>query len=177
MASPVRQSLLERANRHFSGLSTNDFSLFMNYFYFFVLIVASLLLVGCAASKKRKQEKAAAEMAALPPAPPPASISLSPGAAHIIAEIIDTVPANKGYHCRLIVKAVHGYGSSTPPLPEGSEIVVMIGQQFLDTNSPGKKATEVFSAGSTKELTIIYKKAPALQPGEKPPSWRMVASQ
>ncbi len=148
----------------------------MNYFYSVIPIVASLLLVGCAASKKRKQEKAAAEMAAAPP-PPPASVSLAPGAAHIIAEIIDTVPANQGYHCGLVVKAVHGYGSSTPPLPEGSEIVVMIGQQFLDTNTPGKQATEVFSAGSTKELTIIYKKAPALQPGARPPSWRMVASQ
>lgn len=149
----------------------------MNSFAVSLLIIASLLLVGCAGSKKRKQEKAAAsEVMATHPAPPP-SVGLAPGAAHIRAEIIETLPAGQSYHCRLIVKAVHGYGSSTPPLPEGSEIVVLINQQFLDANASGKQAAEVFSAGASKDLTIIYKKAPDLLPGTKPPSWRMTAIQ
>ncbi len=82
---------------------------------------------------------------------------------------------NRGYQCVLRIQTVHGYGSSTPPLPAGSEITALAGAPLLESTAPGKEAREVLPPGEIVNLTLSYRQTPALQGAAPTPSWRIVS--
>jgi hypothetical protein len=138
---------------------------------FLILLLVCLLVGACATSKKRKQEQADAALVLAEES----SVPLAPGSARITATIVSLEAAPRGYHCVLDVQGVQGYGSSVPPLPEGSQILVLVGMQLLETTAPGKRAAEILPVGETLDFTLSFQRSPALQSGAQTPSWRILS--
>lgn len=109
-----------------------------------------------------------ADMPSLPPPPPP----IAPGTARISASIIHAEETERGYHCTLKVEDVHGYGSSTPPLPTGSEIKALMLPHVIDSMEPSISMETLMGPDKTVNLTLKHNTM-AKMLGDASPNWQV----
>ena len=103
--------------------------------------------------------------------PPPEKQDLAPGTAHILIDVKEITKAQNG---KLMLKGtaseVYGYGSATPPIGSGQQMVVDCTTYFRNTDQ--YDAAEM----SQKSLAIIIsaQETPQVQGQESGMRWSMV---
>ena len=142
----------------------------MNHYPILIVGLIVLTLAACASSKKRKRNQAEAEQTATAP---PNVAPVSPGSAQVAVKILSFEETPGGYHCRIKVQRVDAYGSGTPPLPEGSDIEILVRKDILFQSEPSKDASEILAADTPIEMILRYQKAPEFG-GVKSPLWHVV---
>ena len=137
-----------------------------------LIISACLLYLACASTKEKDTL-----------APPvkndfvsEKAVGMPPGAANITAEVIDYEEVGQRIHCRLQVLQVHGYGAGTPPLPVGTELVVLVRGDLLESGAGERDVGELLAKGNTLETMIQHQDAPSVS-ASSVPSWRMLSIQ
>lgn len=91
----------------------------------------------------------------VPPLPSP-PIPIAPGTAQITATIINTEAVAEGFHCTLKVDRVYRYGSTTPPIPVGTELKALIASQVVETINASASFEALMAPESTLDLTLRY---------------------
>ena len=121
-----------------------------------------LSLAMCSGSKEENMDGQSlsettppADTSAMPPVPSP-PIPVAPGSALITATIINTEAVDGDIHCTLKVDRVHRYGSTTPPIPVGSEIKALVSTQVIDTINGSASFDTLMAPQSTREVTLMY---------------------
>ena len=130
----------------------------------------SLLLVGCASSTQNKSHEAETDTT-VTTQPTPAPPALAPGNAHVSATVVGYQAEQNAYVCTLKIKQVHRYGASTPPLPVGAEIAVLMRKTLFGDDPDGTKAAEQLQTGQEIEVTLKRQQVPE---GGTAPPWRAV---
>ena len=105
---------------------------------------------------------------------PSAPIPIAPGSAKITATIVSTEAVAEGAHCIMKVDNVHGYGSSTPPLPTGSEIKALVSTQVIESLNSSTSFESIMASENTLEITLRYI-GMAKMAGSNTPDWQVAS--
>ena len=150
-----------------------------------------MLICGCSSSKEKNQDidqpgqsKADTANAGfnMQDKPEP-EITPAPGSLRAEAEVIDIEETDNGLHCILKIVKINGYGASTPPLAEGTELKATVSREILlDANPEFDKTDNVTAEALAEKLASIpfknvllkYQQVPNL-PGVKPNPWRVLS--
>ena len=135
-------------------------------------LILCFALSMCSSSKEENMEPLSAAQQAdtseVPPMPSP-PIPIAPGTAQITATIISTEETDSGMHCILKIEKVHKYGSSTPPLPSGTEIKALIAAQLVESDDTEQP---MIAAENTVEITLRHM-GMAKMAGSDSPDWQV----
>ena len=109
----------------------------------------SLLLVGCASGTKNEAGEPSTDEGTTAPA-------LGPGSARVSATVIGYQEVQNAFLCTLNIQQVHRYGASTPPLPVGTEIEVLMHKRLFGEDPDGTNAAAHLQAGKAMEVTLSH---------------------
>jgi hypothetical protein len=126
-----------------------------------------VLLAGCASSPQNQPQQAEADT--MPTHQPIPASPLGPGSARVSATVVAYQEEQDAYVCTLKIKQVHQYGASTPPLPTGTEIAVLMHQRLFGDDPDGHNAAERLQANQAIEVTLKHQPVPE---GGTMPRWR-----
>ena len=135
----------------------------------------------CSGSKKEHMEEPHASQASDTsetgslsspvPAPPP---PIAPGTAQVTAILLSAEEAENSHRCTLRINQVLGYGSSTPPLPSGSEIEVIIPVHVITSMEPATSIEALMAP--ERPLKLVLKHIGMAQMlGSNSPDWRVAS--
>jgi hypothetical protein len=82
-------------------------------------------------------------------------MSIPPGMADVRAEILKCSEENEDFKCRILIKEILAYGSSTPMLSPGVEIESYVSKSLLEKESKKIKEGEIYL------MRISQKRAPS----------------
>lgn len=103
------------------------------------------------------------ESASSPSTPP---VPMAPQTARVTASIADVETAGNAYICTMTIQQVHGYGSATPPLPQGKTLQVAVrATQIEQAGDRGRRLTQT---GNTVDVTLKYQQPMAMS---QTPPW------
>ena len=173
----------------------------MNPHFFYFLLMSCLLFSACSSSNKKSQEsliqdqaaKARATQSDQQPAEqqtpqqqpaeqqtPQQKMPPAPGSAQVTAEILSMENTPGGFHCTLKIISINGYGSSTPPLPEGTLISASVKKALLEEAGSEEAGSEEATSpkklapGMVKDLTLKYQQVLSI-PGADTTAWRILS--
>lgn len=155
----------------------------MRFFSIILLFVFGLWISSCTGTQKKSlpalTDSTALEAHTeenLADTPPPKTVAPPPGTVKLEGKCIDAEETANGWLCNIQIASVHAYGSSTPPVPEGSIIRASISHQVLQTQATEsqEELEYVLSASRTANFILKYRKAPDL-PGRKPITWQILS--
>jgi len=146
----------------------------MNHHFLFLLLSFCLFFSACSSSKKKNQKAQIQDQTANAQAiqsdqqitdqqltdqqTPQQKMPLAPGSVQVTAEILNIEASPRGFHCNLKIISIDGYGSSTPPLPEGTLIVTSVKKELLeDAAQDGSEkavSSDKLGPGMVKNLTL-----------------------
>lgn len=129
-----------------------------------------VLLAGCTASKQDSSQPA--ETGTVPADQPNPASALGPGSARVSAMVVAYHEEQDDYVCTLKIEQVHQYGASTPPLPTGTEISVLMRQRLFDDDPDAPNAAERLQTNQSIEVTLKHQPVPE---GNALPRWRAIA--
>ena len=98
------------------------------------------------------------------------SLSLSPGTARVSAVVLTCTEQKGHFVCSFRIKTVYGYGSATPPLPEGTKINVKVSKILFEKSS--RVTSQLLKNGNTLEVTLSYRENISTE--KSAVSWRAV---
>ena len=155
----------------------------MRFFSIILFSILGLWISNCTGTQKKSLPAPADSTALealteehLADTSPPKTVAPSPGTVKLEGKCIDAEETADGWLCNIQIASVHAYGSSTPPVPEGSIIRASISHQILQTQASESQneLAHVLSAGRSANFTLKYRKAPDL-PGLKPITWQVLS--
>ncbi len=120
-----------------------------------LLIIFSLILFSCASSINEKSKSTvSSQKEIMHPTP---SQSIPPGTANVSAAILTCEKKKDYFSCSFRIITVHGYGSATPLLPPGSEIIIEIVKiNFKERNPP---LSQTLQPGNILKMSLSYNQA------------------
>ena len=153
--------------------------MFMNVFAILLTVTLALSLGMCSSSKKNKlqaeNEATGDSTLSSTPLPPPPPAPISPGMAHVTAEVVRVDSSATGYVSIIRIKEVHGYGSGTPPLATESEIEIQFQPNVLKNQAP-LSIERLLAPANTIEATLKHRELSKLL-GDQSPAWQALSIQ